>query len=99
MGLDFLIANLVGILADGVLTKGFNALDGQDYREWLAKHGANPLTLRSVLPRVIYDAAMSMVDGDPDRQSIAAGSALRALHAYWPHVPGTRGLRVHRLHG
>jgi len=79
VGLDFLIANLVGILADGVLTKGFNALDGQDYREWLAKHGANPVTLRSVLTRVIYDAAMSMVDGDPDRQSIAAGSALRAL--------------------
>jgi uncharacterized protein with NAD-binding domain and iron-sulfur cluster len=79
VGLDFLIANLVGLLADKVLTNGFNALDGQDYRAWLAKHGANPLTLRSSLARVIYDAAMSMVDGDPDRQLIAAGSALRAL--------------------
>jgi uncharacterized protein with NAD-binding domain and iron-sulfur cluster len=79
VGLDFLIANLVGILADGVLTKGFNSIDGHDYRAWLSLHGAHLVTLRSVLPRVIYDAAMSMVDGDPDRQLIAAGSALRAL--------------------
>ncbi|HYH94664.1 NAD(P)-binding protein [Hyalangium sp.] len=79
VGLDFLIANLVGILTDKVLTQGFSSLDGQDYREWLGRHGANPRTLRSVLTRVIYDAAMSMIEGDPDRQAIGAGSALRAL--------------------
>ncbi|MDY7228013.1 NAD(P)-binding protein [Hyalangium rubrum] len=79
VGLDFLIANLVGILADGVLSKGFNSIEGQDYREWLEKHGASAMSLRSVLARTIYDAAMSMVDGDPDRQLIGAGSALRAL--------------------
>ncbi|WP_224241304.1 NAD(P)-binding protein [Hyalangium gracile] len=79
VGLDFIMANLIGILEDGVLTRGFNSIDGVDYREWLKKHGASELTLRSVLARVIYDAAMSMVDGDPDRQSIGAGSALRAL--------------------
>ncbi len=79
VGLDFLMANLIGILEDGVLIKGFNSIEGWDYREWLKKHGASPLTLRSVLSRVIYDAAMSMIDGDPDRQSIGAGSALRAL--------------------
>ena len=79
VGLDFLVANLVGILADKVLTKGFNSIEGQDYRAWLAKHGASDLSIRSVLARVIYDAAMSMVDGDPDRQSMGAGSALRAL--------------------
>ncbi|MDC0707866.1 NAD(P)-binding protein [Stigmatella sp. ncwal1] len=79
VGLDFLVANLVGILSDQVFVKGFNAIDGLDYRAWLAKHGASDLTLRSALSRAIYDAAMSMVDGDPDRQSIGAGSALRAL--------------------
>lgn len=79
VGLDFLLANLIGILEDELLTRGFNSIEGQDYREWLGKHGASPLTLRSGLARVIYDAAMSMVDGDPDRQSIGAGSALRAL--------------------
>jgi uncharacterized protein with NAD-binding domain and iron-sulfur cluster len=79
VGLDFLIANLVGILADGVLSKGFNSIEGQEYRAWLEKHGASALSLRSVLARVIYDAAMSMIDGDPDRQAIGAGSALRAL--------------------
>jgi uncharacterized protein with NAD-binding domain and iron-sulfur cluster len=79
VGLDFLVANLVGILADKVLSKGFNSIEGQDYRAWLAKHGASSLSLRSVLSRVIYDAAMSMIDGDPDRQAIGAGSALRAL--------------------
>ncbi|EAU61939.1 NAD(P)/FAD-dependent oxidoreductase, partial [Stigmatella aurantiaca] len=79
VGLDFLVANLVGILSDQVFAKGFNAIEELDYREWLAKHGASELTLRSALSRAIYDAAMSMVDGDPDRQSIGAGSALRAL--------------------
>ncbi|HEX8698915.1 MAG TPA: NAD(P)-binding protein [Myxococcaceae bacterium] len=79
VGLDFLVANLVGILADKVLSKGFNSIEGQEYRAWLAKHGASALSLRSVLARVIYDAAMSMIDGDPDRQSIGAGSALRAM--------------------
>ncbi|WP_224372699.1 NAD(P)-binding protein [Hyalangium versicolor] len=90
VGLDFLMANLIGIVEDGVLVKGFNSIDGVDYREWLRKHGATELTLRSALPRVIYDAAMSMVDGDPDRQSIAAGSALRAMlrigFSYQGHV-------------
>ncbi len=79
VGLDFLVANLVGILADGVLLKGFNSIEGLDYRAWLEKHGASALSLRSVLARVIYDAAMSMIDGDADRQSMGAGSALRAL--------------------
>jgi uncharacterized protein with NAD-binding domain and iron-sulfur cluster len=79
VGLDFLVANLVGILADQVLSKGFNSIEGQDYRAWMGKHGASGLTLRSVLSRVIYDAAMSMIEGDPDRQSMGAGSALRAL--------------------
>src|SRR4051812_37966441 len=79
VGLDFLMANLIGILEDGVLTKGFNSLENLDYRDWLRKHGATELTLRSVLSRIIYDAAMSMIDGDPDRQSMGAGSALRAL--------------------
>jgi uncharacterized protein with NAD-binding domain and iron-sulfur cluster len=79
VGLDFLVANLVGILADRVLVKGFSSIEAQDYRAWLAKHGASGMSLRSVLARVIYDAAMSMIDGDPDRQSIGAGSALRAM--------------------
>lgn len=79
VGLDFLVANLVGILSDQVFVRGFNAIEEMDYRAWLAKHGANELTLKSALSRTIYDAAMSMVDGDPDRQAIGAGSALRAL--------------------
>ncbi len=79
VGLDFLVANLIGILADKVLVHGFNVIEGLDYRAWLENHGASALTLRSVLARVIYDAAMSMVEGDPDQQLIGAGSALRAL--------------------
>jgi uncharacterized protein with NAD-binding domain and iron-sulfur cluster len=79
VGLDFLVANLIGLLADDVLSRGFRSIDGVDYREWLARHGAASLTLRSVLARAIYDSAMSLVEGDPDRQAIGAGSALRAL--------------------
>jgi len=79
VGVDFLTANLVGILEDRLLQQGFNSIEEHDYRAWLEKHGASNLTLRSSLTRTIYDAAMSFVEGDPERQSMGAGSALRAL--------------------
>ena len=34
-----------GVLRDDVLRQGFNAIDGEDFRAWLARHGASDFTL------------------------------------------------------
>ena len=39
--LELVAASLAGIVADDVLWRGFGALDGEDFREWLGRHGAS----------------------------------------------------------
>jgi uncharacterized protein with NAD-binding domain and iron-sulfur cluster len=90
---DFFFALFRGIIVDDVLSVpgGFNVIDQYDLREWLKRHHAADETLHSPWMRIIYDAAFSYPKGgiqDPSvklppgrlaGESIAAGSALRAL--------------------
>lgn len=85
--LDNTFAFFGGIIADGVLLPGgFDRIDDLDYREWLVKHGIHRETLATPLVRTIYDAAFSYENGDPNRQRMAAGTAVRALlRAAWTY--------------
>ncbi len=77
--LDLGYANVAGVLADGVLFDGFDAIDDRDYQAWLRQHGASEITIRSALIRGLYDFVFAMVHGDPARPSFAAGAALRLI--------------------
>lgn len=77
---DFLISVAVGVVRDGVFEEGgCTAIDGYDFREWLTKHGAHEQTVHSPFARAIYDAAFSYDDGNPNRQLLSAGVAMRTM--------------------
>lgn len=66
-----------GIIADGVISSGFDALDEFELRDWLARHGASPIAVNSAGMRAAYDLAFSFEDGDPLKPNLAAGAGLR----------------------
>jgi uncharacterized protein with NAD-binding domain and iron-sulfur cluster len=76
--LDLAAAFVSGMIRDGVLDDGFEAIDGHDYVDWLARNGARPETLRSIAVQGTYDYYFAYLDGDPARPALAAGAALRA---------------------
>jgi uncharacterized protein with NAD-binding domain and iron-sulfur cluster len=69
---------LKGMLADGVFTKGFDAINDEDLRAWLTRHGGDPaLCVNSTPVRAMYDLLFAYEDGDVARPSLEAGTALR----------------------
>ena len=78
---DMLIAIARGVIEDGVIEEGsFAVIDDIDFREWLLAHGAARETVDCALVRaVVYDLAFAFEDGDPQRPSCGAGTALRGL--------------------
>ncbi len=77
--LDFFHAVITGALADGVLWRGFTAIDDYDFREWLKLHGASELTLNSAPLRAYYDYFFAYDNGDLSKPTLAAGVALYHL--------------------
>ncbi|MEY3013088.1 MAG: hypothetical protein RIT45_1823 [Pseudomonadota bacterium] len=67
-----------GILADGLLERGFGAIDDEDFRAWLRRHGGSELAVESALMRALYDLVFHAPATPGDASSgIAAGAALR----------------------
>lgn len=84
VGLDLAVTALRGIVADDVLTRGIDAIDGTNYRDWLATHGASETTLRASALQSIPNTALSYEHGDTTKiPSMSAATfvtfALRAL--------------------
>ena len=69
---------LVGLIADRLFTVGFDAVDHEDLRDWLRRHGAAEYTLDSAFMRSTYDSVFGFLGGDPDRETLAAGTGLRS---------------------
>ena len=78
---DLGVAIGLGYLFD-VRGKGpgaFDALDTQDFRAWLAGHGASAKTTASAPVQAFYDLTFAAIGGNTQQPgSIAAGCALRA---------------------
>jgi uncharacterized protein with NAD-binding domain and iron-sulfur cluster len=74
--LDLIVAQLRGLIADDLLTRGFHSIDHVEYRDWLAAHGAAPETCRGALVRGLYDLAFSHRHGDPTETAFPAGLGL-----------------------
>jgi uncharacterized protein with NAD-binding domain and iron-sulfur cluster len=72
------IALVRGLLADGVLTDpgALRRLDGEDFRTWIARHGAAPEAVDGAFLRGMYDLVLAYERGNPDRPAFAAGTAI-----------------------
>ncbi|GAB3454907.1 hypothetical protein GCM10027321_06780 [Massilia terrae] len=71
---------LKGMLADGVFTQGFDAINNEDLRAWLRRHGGDPgLCVDSTPVRALYELLFAYDDGDPARPNVEAGTALRCM--------------------
>ena len=69
------LAQVRGILADGLLADpaAFARLDDEDYRDWIVRHGADPVAADSTLISGLYDLVFGFEDADPDRPGFGAG--------------------------
>jgi uncharacterized protein with NAD-binding domain and iron-sulfur cluster len=77
---DIVLAAIRGVVAQGVLTHpdGLDAIDDDDFAEWLIRHGASPEAARcGLVTTLMYDLPFAYEDGDPHKPRIGAGTALR----------------------
>jgi uncharacterized protein with NAD-binding domain and iron-sulfur cluster len=79
IAIDLGLAVLEGVARDHVLERGFDGIDGEDLRGWLARHGASATSLESAAVRVLYDMTFAYVGGDRSRPALAAGAGLEAI--------------------
>lgn len=56
---EFAITNMIGVIVDGVLLKGFSAINEYDYKEWLTRHGASDTVANCGLVQSFYDLFFS----------------------------------------
>ncbi len=77
--IDLILAILRGAALNGMAldARGFDAINGYDWREWLRLNGASEESLHSGFMNGIYDLAFAFEDGDVNRPRLAAGVALR----------------------
>jgi len=68
-----------GLIVDGVIFFGFDVIDGIDWRDWLAKHGAATETIDSALVRGIYDYVFGFFRGRASEPKLEAGTAMNGI--------------------
>src|SRR5438034_4182208 len=90
---DVAIAAVTGILVDGLLFKGFDAINDEELSDWLARHGAeidkeHP-ERNSAFLRGVYDGSFAFVDGDVLRPNMAAGRAIQGAIRCLFHYNGS----------
>ena len=80
--LDASVTAVLGMIADGVIFKGFDSLDGVEFLDWLKGHGARIPSLANPVLKGLYDLAFAYKDGasgENAKPNMAAGVALRCF--------------------
>lgn len=89
---ELLFAMLRGVVADGLLVRGFDAINSWDLARWLQHHGLvlddDPLEWPAAL-RAVYDGCFAFEDGDVRRPRMAAGRALQGAVRCLMHYRGS----------
>lgn len=75
---DLVTTCLLGMYSDqvGSDVHRLTALDAEDFRDWLRRHGASQATLDSGIVRGLYDLVFAFEDGDVERPAFPAGLGL-----------------------
>jgi uncharacterized protein with NAD-binding domain and iron-sulfur cluster len=76
--MSLVAATARGILADNLITdsRGFRAINDEDFGAWLLRHGGHRDVLEFPLIRGLYDLVFGYEDGDPRRPAFGAGLAV-----------------------
>lgn len=78
--LDFGVTCVLGALRDGLLRKGLDGADEEDFSAWLRRHGAHFWQPdRSPILRGLYGAAFAFEKGDAKKPNMGAGTGLRCF--------------------
>jgi hypothetical protein len=71
---------MLGALRDRLWQGGrLEAIDGEDFRDWLGRHGASDEVRRCPVIKIWYDAVVAYEDGDERAPRISAGVTMYAL--------------------
>jgi uncharacterized protein with NAD-binding domain and iron-sulfur cluster len=72
--LDFYATLIVGALAENVVVNGYDALDDENWTDWLIRHGIHEATLKSPVVMITVNICYQSPDGDTSRAArMAAG--------------------------
>lgn len=76
--IDLVVTCLIGVYRDDLLRRpeGFAAVDDEDFRDWLVRHGAQPSTIDCGVVRGMYDLVFGYRGGDHGRPAFEAGTGL-----------------------
>ena len=79
--LEITIAGTAGYATDIWLpNRPLESIDDLDFRAWLVKHGGDPtIVAESSVTRIVYDTLFQYEEGDVERPSYAAGTALGVI--------------------
>ncbi len=78
--LDLLGTVVSGIVDDNLLGDGFQKVNGEDFKAFLLRHGAEPFSVdNSPIVRGLYDLTFGFEGGDPTQPNLAAGQSIEAL--------------------
>ena len=72
-------ATAIGIVEDGVLEHGFDAVNDQEWSSWLRSHGATEEAVTSALARGIYDYVFGYAKGEENQLALEAGTATHGV--------------------
>ena len=76
---DLGLTMAIGLLADGVLFRGWMSIDDHDMKDWLRKHGAAEIALDSAVVRGYYDYFFAYENGDPEKPRMSAAMGVHHL--------------------
>ncbi|MDA8520628.1 NAD(P)/FAD-dependent oxidoreductase [Acidovorax sp. NCPPB 4044] len=82
--LEYMMALVRGVLADSIFEKGFDSIDGENFSDWLQRHGASVMTASSPLALNTVNLSYQYPAGDTARTaSMGAGAYLHwSLRSY-----------------
>ena len=77
--IDLAIAEVKGIIEDGVLIDGFEAINDIDLKAWFTKHGAQKTSVESGVVVGSYDFIFAYKNGDSTKPLLEAGTGLQMI--------------------
>jgi len=81
--LDLIATLFRGLVEDDVAAKGIESIDDENYRDWLARHGASPITLASGKPQALPNTALGYEYGDTTAIPTMSAAAYVMFFTRW----------------
>jgi uncharacterized protein with NAD-binding domain and iron-sulfur cluster len=75
LALDYSTTLVLGALVDDLGNRGFDGIDGENWFDWLERHGLHPATLRSPMPMHTVNICYQSPNGDTSRLAEMAASS------------------------